>query len=851
MPLSPKTEQMMQMQMPGADQEQQLFEQSFSEMAQSLLMNKVPELAGDVVTFKIIDSDIDKGAAVGAFIVQRPSGLVYIPAVLTDNQVKPLEIMYAKEGDAFLPLSQEWINEVDRGAVQSLGDGTKIPETLYTDVDIRNLVVPPITGRYSFASATDLKLPEVLARVDARAKQKFAQLLEQDVGLLKVAVAIYGSQALKDAFSTQEKTAEDASKVTEPTGNLYIAKRSTDPREFTKMFGPNAPTAMKGVALKGFYAQDTRKDLKRPVDTESQVKLQEVRAPGAYRLYKNDGTAVTALVVPNPMEFENPFKYDLAIGPRQTSDNRRKLKQESRYYLDDVELGNGRAEKIEYAGITEDGQYLDLRNAVLGEMLLLGELKGDAKKALLSKRMPKAGERGFFMRVSGNSIDATQRVDVQAVTTDKGGVTRIKVTPMFDTMTLVFDPKVGSGKIRAPKGERVAVIPTDFTFVPTTDTLRETDLVHDPRELAAVYLDKLQAEGATPVALKSAALDEFSINGTMPMDRVETIVKLAADYYISVDDAESMVKQANENGKCRVLIASTASLLKLAAEKEKSPKKKTTTVEEPAAAPAPAAPQDPMAGQGMDPAAMGMDPAAQAGQPGMDPAAMQAAAGPASPVDQAVQELQDEVNAMHEQQMALMAQKQQTLQQQLTALQAVAARAQEIAQGVPKEQSQAVQQVRAGTDPSAAAPPMDPMAGAAPAAPAGPPGQAAPVTGGAGPQMPMDPAMMQQASGLADPAMFDAAAIGSLAEHSSLKDLVSQYVPTLEKSIDHLGRILLTLWIKGSDLREQLGEETFSGLEDRLRSLFKGMGDLVLRVNQTSLALRDEGADPSAIHETT
>lgn len=104
-----------------------------------------------------------------------------------------------------------------------------------------------------------------------------------------------------------------------------------------------------------------------------------------------------------------------------------------------------------------------------------------------------------------------------------------------------------------------------------------------------------------------------------------------------------------------------------------------------------------------------------------------------------------------------------------------------------------------------------------------------------------NPGLMQQAAGLNDPSMFDAAAIGSLAEHSSLKDLVSSYVPTLEKSIDHLGRILLTLWIKGAELREEMGEENYTNVEDRVRNVFRGLGDVVLRLNQNTQVLMEGG----------
>jgi hypothetical protein len=175
------------------------------------------------------------------------------------------------------------------------------------------------------------------------------------------------------------------------------------------------------------------------------------------------------------------------------------------------------------------------------------------------------------------------------------------------------------------------------------------------------------------------------------------------------------------------------------------------------------------------------------------------------------------------------------LQHKIDALQMVAQRTQEIVQGVPKEQSPAIQQAvstAAAGAPQAGAPspegvqgqPQDPNA-----AQGGMPGQSGPV----------DPSLMQGAAGMADPEMFDAAAIGSLAEHSSMKDLIGNYVPTLEKSVDHVGRILLTMWMKGHELRTEMGEENYSNLEDRLRNMFRGLGDVILRLNKDSLVMGD------------
>ena len=45
----------------------------------------------------------------------------------------------------------------------------------------------------------------------------------------------------------------------------------------------------------------------------------------------------------------------------------------------------------------------------------------------------------------------------------------------------------------------------------------------------------------------------------------------------------------------------------------------------------------------------------------------------------------------------------------------------------------------------------------------------------------------------------------------------------------------MTLWLQEKDAKEQLGDEVFVGLEDKLRTVFKSMGDVILNINQNAI----------------
>ena len=139
-------------QTPSDDTQKQMFEQQLGQMAYQNFAAKFPDLVESIVTFKTLGSDAEAGTGFGAFILDIAGEPVYVAAVFSDSSLSPIEIMYVKSRDVFVPFTSDWVREISRSASQELGSPSKLPDSVATDVDIRNLVVPPTTGRYSYAS---------------------------------------------------------------------------------------------------------------------------------------------------------------------------------------------------------------------------------------------------------------------------------------------------------------------------------------------------------------------------------------------------------------------------------------------------------------------------------------------------------------------------------------------------------------------------------------------------------------------------------------------------------------------------------------------------------------------------
>lgn len=896
--MSPRTQSMA---VPGSsgDQSKALFEQGLSQMAYNVLVNKLPNISQDVVTFKLLDSDHEVGSGVGAFVVARSNQTFYIPVVMAENQIKPLDILYYKDMNVFLPLTKEWLDRLDKHAVGELGTSVTAPPTLNTDVDIRNTVVPPTTGRYSYAALNagvygmldearyqvDPKLAflEFLSRAPNRVKSAAARLFETRPKLLKQAVYFYGEAPFLEALTLrQEKVADYGGKLSR-SGGLYIADKTTKPGDFKALFGPDAPLAFSGVSLKGYFAKDTRKDLNRAIQVQPFLRLHEPKDSGAYKLWYADGKPVFALLVGNPIDIFNgksgrkvPAR-NIRFRPTNMAPAITDQGHAVRYRTPGMD-GTTYGEKVfvqRYMGITEDGALIDAEH-LIGEPAALSDLQGSSvfKKVVADAAAagPRKGQRGIFVQRRGGSFQATTPVMIESVTDLGDGVRKITVSSGFSVKTLVIDPNSPTSKLMVPENSNTVYMPSDYVFMPVKKDLSQSDFLTTPEQVMQWSLaGVLKGEGEKITVKAGSHGFTFGVAPREAYEFVPALRKLATDANICVEDAEVALKHASEKGRFDFWVIPERNYSKVAAYLK-------------VAAGAPQ--QDPAAQQvGQDPNAQAMDPA-QAAMMGVQGAQM-APQAPA-PVDMAVAEAMQ--NLMMQQ---------QGLQSQMQLLQQIQQRTNMIAGGGGAMGSPAAAAAAMGgpMDPSmmgGGAAPMQPGPGGAPPAggmpgmpqmpqgqPQGQPGMGMPqgpqdmaMQQGAGPQGAMggmqpgmdpsqqgqpqqpqaymsaddgsvesimnqvNPQFLEQAGNLNDAGAFDAAALSSMAQTPALKDLVGAYVPSLEKSLDNIGRVLLSLWMDETKIKQDLGAETFISLEDNLRTVFKGLGDLILKINQNMAVMR-------------
>lgn len=832
MPLSPRTQSMMQ----GPADPEAAFEAGFQELAFTQLVSQLPEIADKVASLKVLEVSPETNSAVGTFIIIHGNDEIHVPAILSDNELMPFDVMYVKSLDMMLPLTQDWLATLQEMDVAAMGQAVEPPKTLRTDEDIRNLVVPPTTGRYSYASDSSTRLlPEYLKLASNEVKRCFVETLKRHPLMAKHAFEIYGVDVI------QEATRPHVEKVATSTQHAHFMTIETPVSEIKEVFGDRAPDAMRDIALKGYSTLDQRDQVNQVVDVERPLALEVPGAPGFYRTYCADGSVKDALVFTHVRCFRQlaaqrnmpPKSRKAMVGSYHDKDSQPRL------------------------GVTADGQMFLTSKDFMAEALEADGLSAALKNYVTKPRpgTPRNGQRGFFFDPDSKDMTATEPFKIELVT-NKDGSRQIKAKAYdsYDdvmihqvkgssiTKPIAFSPKQDARGERVyenipwrflTKGEQdankddayadlVVMIPEHWRFVPIDSIVHPNDLIGDPSAVKALFHDALTASGAEVVKVKEAGAGLLWLDGKN-LTPQECVRDLALSRNVSFADAESIVKTAQELRQATALVLRDGVLprfkarLKLAQKGGSMVAAEQPPVEE---APAMMAPPEPP---------------------------------PPSPVEIAAQEVAQQLLQQNDMVTQQLMTQQQSLETQLSAVQAVMERATQISAeiGLPTPGGEAMDPMAGQMGP----PPQDPMMGGTP-----PMGPQDPMMGGAPPQgmdpmmggapmgpppgagMPVEePNMMELAmGGMMDPELFDAAAISQMATANDYDNTVQQFTPSLREALNSLGRLLLEMRMRGSEMKTAVGEDVYGDMRDRLELLFSEMGTALLGLGDMTTQYDDE-----------
>lgn len=841
-------------QVPPEEQVDQLFKDRFTRVAYNVLYAKFSELAPNIVTFKILECDANAGRALGAFILLYSDKPIYIPVFMTDGQLKPLDLFYFKELNMFLPLSVKWLDEISKMSLTEMGHGEKMPHDVPSDVNIRDIILPPITpsGRLGFASDQSQAVNGMFEEAECPAvgvHPQFLEFVEKKASLnvldgIKLAfdrhpnlvqsfARNYGTTKLAAAFRSGYARVSELTKSAQvSTGDLHVFTKDTPVEAIKSACGNKTADVFSDVVNKGYAIYDTRlRADKIAVRIEHRVVLQEPGSTGGwYRLYFVDGPTDIYYVVPFPERLCTRDYYDVPY-------ERNKHRSTSEYLVIKQDAKEAwKCDELAGEKIVDDDE---VKKSPLYK-ILFGDSKGES---------PVQYDYGIYVVNTGREIQATCPMHVERKT-DEGTTSRLLVD---HTDQVVQDDDPSRRRIQRVPSAHITFVPKHAKWITLFSTksksedkrdwmdwrdrqaIKKTSLIHDNRLLYRWLNGKLQESGGRQVNVKRASSNEWWIDDSLDMLPFgAALKKVATTYGVSAKDAEGILKDAAEHERSQAFI-----LTKTAAKKFYTG---LTKVAQPPMGQAQGTQgaqgqSDPSMAQGMPPQG-GMPPGGMQGQ--MDPSMMQGGMPgmmpppTMSPTDLAIGEMIQQLSHQMETQSAAMQGQQQATQQMVQMLQQIQQRSGDLAQAtggtIPMgaEQSpEAAAQMIAPPPPPEEQPPMMPMMSEEPISAEMVANQ-------------INPEMMEQADELHDQGVFDTTAMSMLGASSGLQDLVSTYIPNMERCLDSLGRVIVTFWRKEKETRESIGDEQFIEIEDKLRTVFRNLGETVLSISHNATSGQDD-----------
>lgn len=298
--ISPKTMVAGEQQGANSPEEMEL-KNLFSQLSYTMLEGKAPNTLPYVTSFKVLEVDMGANRAVGAFELDINGNKALIPVVMSDGKVKSPEVVYSGKAKSFIPLSDKWIEEIQKPEIEYLGKSEKAPDTLSSDLDVRAATLPPTTGRFVYASAR--RLPDILDAAHPNTKLAFAKVLQQNKNLLKMAMEIHGSDLLEALKSMPpvEKIAQT---------RVWVLTPQDSREKFAEAFGGAAREAYQLARNQGYVTRDLRTRVKVAVEEQSGLNivpgassgLTEPKFPGIYHVVGTNNKTHKVIIIPRPFE---------------------------------------------------------------------------------------------------------------------------------------------------------------------------------------------------------------------------------------------------------------------------------------------------------------------------------------------------------------------------------------------------------------------------------------------------------------------------------------------------------------------------------------------------------------------
>jgi len=863
--ISPKTQMYSEGQ--SSTDAEESFKQKFATMAYDNFAQKHPDLAGSITGFRVEKVDLYNDIGVGVVQLVFRGTEVQVPTVVSGGKLFPSSVMYLVEKKRFVPFDKKWITIAQTDIPISVGTPREMPDSVNTDRDLRHIMQPPQTGRYSFASCRPQEsLLYFLSEAPNNIKLAFLDYMKNSDKIATYVVRKYGYEKLASVLAANDSAL--VSKLASETicEQVGIYDDTTPHNILRVVFKTAAPRALASIYEQGYVIADERNQhlTKTAVFKENLVRLTTIGPPGAYTVYKADGSVTEAFITDKVIDLAQPSTKMRKALPGFSSDD----DIYSVYANNDLRNLRSEIRQGKILIYTVEGDYYTSSQGI-PRQFSVGVIHNERPviEELFSKATPdtKMG-LGFYVLLQGGQYSTTLPVNVKRITISDG-VERIAAeipgTNKVLTITRGGPYPAHDIEIFNTASDRAdVIIPKTFFFVSIKEVKPLSALVGRASAIFRMLENKTLGAGMCEVHVSKDSIGELHLDGKR-VTKSAAVAKLIGEHdlsYISTRNVMRRVERMYKHSSFDFYVGSNYHLCKTAAEHVPLDGAGQELVPQE---------QDPNAPQG-DPAAQ--DPNAPQGDPAAEQdaynqaVAMQEQQQAPGPLDVAMQDIITIIQAQREEIQRSFADELRILDAREEAVNLLQGRAEALAQGAPptdyasirefakqkdlwgpttapeisadtvegavdSEQQMGVE----GEDPNAVDP-NDPNAEVDPNA-VDPNAAVDPNDPNA--VDPNDPNAAPEQQGMPE-GSFEATAIASLMNDTNIDNFGSDYLPQIQDTIDKLSRTLLELYMKAPYFRKQMGEVEFDSQVNRLNKQIKDLGDITASMYQQSLVLPGE-----------
>lgn len=508
----------------------------FTQIAMQKLNQAAPELVNSVIAFRDIteEASTESDVAVGAFVLQSGASYYFIPVIQKDQTIHPIDSVFFCDISAFRPLTKSVVNQILNTQKIEPGSTKKIPNNIQRNPSVYDLVNPPRTGKYTYASSS--RSLEFLAAMPNHLKALLRESVKDDSPLINGINRVYGLQdfmdVLKDTPVENKEVHEAPAKAVLGHGDALTEAQAKEVLE-------------KGYTLNHSYPHASRVAIPQE-EFEYHGQLHQVTTSVSggkcFRLVTPCGGNVQAYVLKE--EIAAPVQHRGT--PKESYPRERPGKVRSTRGIVITESGR----------VLNVGKFIALGDELVGEKDNHEIVHNILRKFTMANPLTTASD----LRNSCNVVLLSPEMGYLA----QGNAHNVKISS--DCVSFDLSNENGETCVSYVRGLKSYVTDSSGTLcIPMDWPVLKTECGYDTFDIESLNINAVQAKQATKALvalgdrlnLSHDGID-YAIDGKVVGNTPKAIEVLIVREGIEPTLAESLVKRAEASKKCVVLMSKKA-----------------------------------------------------------------------------------------------------------------------------------------------------------------------------------------------------------------------------------------------------------------------------------------------------